>query len=209
PEFIYFQPDTSGPGLQNSQLFPENIQVSANYQYLNEGSMIRDELINEEWARIIPERPEYNANAQSNRELYIPLTSLRTLDLAEYEPISIYEDTKHVDKLIVVVDNGTAPEMVVFEGMQVVARFPVVLGPTPHGDFRIYRTRVSYDMPGIPAVGWSLNFLSPGYSEHDSSWWAWQNMEEGGYGSHGCINLPGNKWFNVLANGQHISIAQW
>ncbi|MFP4322285.1 MAG: L,D-transpeptidase [Anaerolineales bacterium] len=55
---------------------------------------------------------------------------------------------------------------------------PVVLGPTHPGDYRVYRTRATDDMPGIPGVPYS-NYFSGGFSIHGAPWWNWRETARG------------------------------
>lgn len=213
PDFIYLAPDFNAKRIENRFLFQQHILVNERHSLLNPGAIINIRIVNSQWAEIIPERPEYNEYTHTAQRLYIPLTDeLRAMIPFEFTPITMFENTRPEDKLIVVIDNGTHPEAVFFEGAQVVARVPVGLGPTPHGDFRVYRSRVSDDMPDMPAVAFSGHFTSGGYALHASPWWNWQHRGEGFYGSHGCINLPDFGWYEIFPLGQEfpgITFAHW
>lgn len=211
PEFISTSADFSDASkyIENRWLYGESPRVSERHEYLDVGQVVRVEIVSDTVARILPEYGRINPTTYDvSLPVFIPLELLRPLPTELSEPISVFPETKQYDKLIVIIHDSVSPYLLALEGGVVVLKVPVVLGPTPYGDFRIWRKRVSDDMPGIPAIGNSQCF-SGGYCIHGSPWWNWSETNEGHYGSHGCVNLPDDEWYTITVDGEEYSIDEW
>lgn len=192
--------------VANTLVYPENTIVDGRYQYFNEDYIVRVRIYNDELAEVIPELGS-NPYSDLGQRVFLPLSSLRTMLSEEFSVLSLHPDTLPSDKLIVVTASDR-PEIALFEGYRLVMKVPVILGPTPRGDFRVFMTRASDDMPSVSSVPF-VNYFTNGYAIHGSPWWNWRNRTTGGYGSRGCVNLPDETWFNVLHDGRYIGVDEW
>ncbi len=214
PDAIYRQEVPNSPPEQwlreeNPLLFNEAINVSARHLYLDVEHVLRITVRSDGWGLIEPDngRSPYLPAQTEYQPTYIRLDYLRPLSSSDFAPFSVYADTQPVDKLVVVI-RDTNPRLVLFEGNKPVLHVPIVLGPARSGDYRVYSTRATDDMTGIPAVPFS-NYFSGGFSIHGAPWWNWRELVHGYYGSHGCVNLPDREWHQLNMDGQQISVAQW
>ena len=194
---------------ENWLLFEQAMHVSAQYRFLNPQHVLRVTVQADGWGLIEPDGQHnpYVPDPLQYHHVYVELRFFRPLTPEAFEPLQVFPDTQPEDKLVVVIRDAH-PHLVLFEGEQPVLHVPVVLGPTQPGDYRVYRTRATDDMPGMPAVPFS-NYFSGGYSIHGAPWWNWHVTTRGHYGSHGCVNLPDNEWYTLQLDGEHISVAQW
>jgi|GEM_PF-4566135 len=214
PDAIYRQVIPDSPPSEwirenNTKLFGEAINVSERHRFLDREYVLRVTIVDQEWGLIEPDglHSPYIPEPTDYHPTYIHLSYLTPLTDDAFTPINVYPDTQPADKVIVVIADHR-PRAVMYEGDQVVLHTPVVLGPTPYGDFRVYRTRATDDMPGIPAVPWS-NYFSGGFSLHGAPWWNWKETVRGHYGSHGCVNLPDKEWYQIEVGDQQMPVAQW
>lgn len=214
PDAVYRNPYLSDDPADwirepNTFLFGEAINVSERHRFLDRDHMVRVRIYSSEWGELLPDglHSPYLPDPTQFHPTYIHLSYLYPLSAAEFVPITLYDDTQNMDKLIVVVAD-THPHLMLYEGERLIMKIPVVLGPTPYGDYRVYRTRVTDDMPGIPGVPFS-NYFSGGYTIHGAPWWNWRETVRGHYGSHGCINLPDDEWYQVQWGSETLSVDQW
>lgn len=194
---------------ENWLLFAQAMHVSAQYRFLNPQHVIRVTVVDDGWGLIEPDgqHSPYVPDPLQYHNVYVELKFFKPLVPNDFAPIQIYPDTKPEDKLVVVIRDAH-PHLILFEGSTPVLHVPVVLGPTQAGDYRIYRTRATDDMPGMPAVPFS-NYFSGGYSIHGAPWWNWYVTTRGHYGSHGCVNLPDSEWYTIQLDREQVSVAQW
>ena len=212
PDAVYLAPDPDDLWIRvnNTFLFDEAAHVSARHLYLDRDHVIRVRIDESGFGEILPDghHSPYIPDPTQFYPTYIDLNFLRPLEPDSFDPITVYDNTENEDKLIVVIADHH-PRIVLYEGEKIVLHVPVVLGPTPYGDYRVYRTRATDDMPGIPGVPFS-NYFSGGYTIHGSPWWNWRETARGHYGSHGCVNLPDDEWYHVrMSSGREIAIDEW
>lgn len=210
PEYLYTLPSFDDPGVAfaNTLLAQEYFYVSERHQYLDIGSILRIKILDDIWAQIQPEHGKVNPYTyNTNGFVYIELQYLEIYD-QNLDAINVFSDTKHSDKLIVVLRDER--EILAFEGSNLVLKTPVVLGSTVTsiGDHRIAGKRITNDMTGIAAVGFAQRFNGPNIL-HASPWWNWRSKVKGHLGSHGCVNLPDSSWYMPKINDRPLSIAEW
>ncbi|MCI0710383.1 MAG: L,D-transpeptidase [Chloroflexi bacterium] len=193
----------------NTLLFGKAINVSERHRFLDREHVIRVTVNEGGWGIIEPDgrHSPYLPNPTDFQRVYVELKYLIPLPDHAFNPINVYDNTVPVDKLVVIVRDAS-PRLLLYEGEHLVLHVPVVLGPSKPGDYRVYRTRVSDDMPGIPAVPFS-NYFSGGFTIHGAPWWNWHETVRGHYGSHGCVNLPDDEWYQIHLDGEYINVAQW
>ena len=214
PDAIYLeQTPNSSPDQwlheENTLLFDQAINVSARHRFLDIEHILRVTVMPDGWGRIEPDnnRSPYLPAQLDYQPTYVRLDYLHPMSAEAFAPFSVYEDTQPADKLIVVIRDSN-PRLVLFEGNRPVLHVPIVLGPARSGDYRVYLTRATDDMTGIPAVPFS-NYFSGGFSIHGAPWWNWRELVHGYYGSHGCVNLPDREWHQLALAGEQIPVAQW
>ena len=194
---------------ENWLLFEQAMHVSAQYRFLNPQHVIRVTILEDGWGLIEPDgqHSPYVPDPLQYHNVYVQLHFFQPLKSEDFAPLQVYPDTQPEDKLVVVIRDAH-PHLILFEGERPVLHVPVVLGPTQAGDYRVYRTRATDDMPGMPAVPFS-NYFSGGYSIHGAPWWNWHVTTRGHYGSHGCVNLPDGEWYNIQWAEDYLPVAQW
>lgn len=196
--------DDEARKVENQLRFEASMQVSARHTILDRGGNLVLRAVNGQCAQILPQRGfQYT---DSGLPVYIETRFLRLLLPSEMTPISIDAPEHSPDKLILVL--ADSHELFAFEGTNPVLRVPVRMGPTPIGDHRGYRATVGYDMTGFNAVPWTVDF-GGGYNFHGAPWWDWDQIGQGSGGSHGCINMPGDDWYQIRYGGQSMGPAQW
>jgi len=144
----------------------------------------------------------------ANQEVFVDLVNY--IQVPNFEPISVFPETTNRDKQIVVLQNQS-PELLLFEGSQLILRVPVVLGDqgsTPNGQHFVSHTRASRHMPSQAGVGF-VSYFGGGNALHDSPWWDWSNINTGFYGSHGCINLPDYGWNLIQVGDREMSVSEF
>lgn len=181
--------------------------IPSENRVVSPGRILRINIIDKDTAQVLPDNEVYMPYGNGSQEIYIRLENFSPI--IDFSPINVFESTESQDKQIVVLQNES-PQIILLEGGKVVLRAPVVLGSynnTPSGEHRISQTRASRHMPGQPGVGYT-NYFGSGYALHDSPWWNWESIQEGYYGSHGCINLPSSGWQSIdLANGDSVTVS--
>lgn len=210
PDALYMAPSTDAQQTVNELEFSASFIVKSHWKYLNPGAVIRGRIIDPEWFEILPEENPGGVNypfPTNSGSVYIKTAHLNPLSSIDFAPISLSTDPE-LKKKIVVVDDGVHPEILLLENDQIILKSPAVLGETPHGDFRIFYTRASDNMPGIAGVPFT-SYFADRYAIHGAPWWNWTVMPLGGYGSHGCINLPDESWYTVDYHGKQLSVSQW
>ncbi len=213
PDAVYRQVGTGRDSWirePNTFLFGQAINVSERHRFLDREHIVRVQVSEDgQWGRIQPDglHSPYIPDPTAAHPVFIGLEFLRPLPPQSFAPLSVYPDTQAQDKLVVIIRDAH-PRLILYEGERIVLHTPVVLGPTRPGDFRVYRTRATDDMPGIPGVPYS-NYFSGGFSIHGAPWWNWRETVRGHYGSHGCVNLPDAEWYAIMHDGQATSVAQW
>ena len=208
PAFYYVQ--RSGLGewveIENPMLYPENIIVNRRYAFFSEGFVVRVSEYDSDWYEVLPESG-VNPYGNLGDRIFIPTSSIEVLSSEEFQPINVFAGTLPEDKLIVVLATDN-PEIALFEGNTLVMKVPVVLGPTPSGDFRVFKTTVSDDMPSVNGVPFT-NYFTNGFAIHGLRVWNWRTRIGGGYGSHGCVNLPDSEWYNIRVGDRFVGVDEW
>lgn len=193
---------------------------------LYEDSLQRILLIDDQWAQILPDpgpREGSNGylpwrNAQNINTVYMRQEDLEIID--DFEPLSVLTNTQPEDKLAVLIQSEQ-PHLVLFEQSQVIAKIPIVLGRfedgrslTPLGFMHVYSGYTTKNMGQYTGVPFSLflggiNTKTNGEAFHTGYWWDWNEVDEGWYASHGCINLPEFSKYNVFWEGEELSFGHW
>lgn len=214
PDAIFRQIVPDSPAQQwlretNTLLFGEAINVSERHRFLDKEHVVRVTVQEGGWGLIEPDgqHSPYIPDPLDYHNVFVELKYLTPLPADAFTPFSVYEDTQAADKVAIIIRDAH-PRLLLFEGEHLVMHVPVVLGPTKQGDYRVYRTRVTDDMPGIPAVPFS-NYFSGGYTIHGAPWWNWHETVRGHYGSHGCVNLPDDEWYQLQLGGEYVNVANW
>ncbi|HYD34958.1 MAG TPA: L,D-transpeptidase family protein [Vitreimonas sp.] len=169
----------------------------------------RVQVIDQQTGLLMPDNGYYNPYGNGHENVYLDLNSFEVLN--HFEPLSVFSDTQNQDKEIVVLQDLSSPELLLIEHGVIVMRVPVFLGEdqtTPWGVHYVNQTRASKNMPSQNGVGF-VNYFGGGFGLHDSPWWNWRDIDQGGYGSHGCVNLPSKDWEKVYVNGQGISVPEF
>lgn len=194
-----------------NEIFVKN-QAGAYLQIPNlvtKGRVFRTQIIGDGYGEVLPDNGQYRPFGNGFQDIFINLEHYSPV--YDYEPITLFETTQNQDKQIIVIQSAH-PEVILVEGNQIILRTPVVLGDegtaTPIGDHRLYRTRPSRHMPGQPGVGFA-SYIGGGNALHESPWWNWANIDQGFYGSHGCMNLPSREWEAISLGVYEMSIAQF
>jgi len=223
---FYTAPSESAEVLPNKMLADysdrsERIKIYPKRHMVNPGTVLRLRMTDKEWAEVLPQgdagvpfiqRPgPVNYEKLDDRRVYV-----RQKDFApitNFEPLNVLPTTEPKEKDIVVL-TSPHPEILLLEGDQIVLRAPAVLGDrdhrTPYGTHKLTEAWPSRNMPGFPGVGFSLLINSGhGIYIHEAEWWTWENMEHGGYGSGGCVNMPDINWMTIEVDGEKISVAHF
>jgi hypothetical protein len=139
--------------------------------------------------------------------------------VSDFAPISLYQDTKPENKLVVVSLNeklvaGFEDERLVFVVPTVVGKAANGESATPHGFGHIvsaYTTVAMGDYPGVPfpMYLWIVNKKFGGQAFHGSYWWNWDSLNRGSWDSHGCINLPVPSKYDVMCSGRRMGFDQF
>lgn len=182
---------------------------------VEENQVVRAQIREEGIAEILPDNDSRNGYGNGYQDVFVDVQDFAFIE--DLRPLNVFESTPNHAKTIVVV-KGDDPQLLLVEGGQIVMRVPAVLGsfqPTPNGDHRVSYLRTSRHMPTVAGVGF-VGYFGNGMAIHDSPWWNWQNddgtkgIDQGFWGSHGCINLPSNEWHGVvLSDGTRVSIAEF
>lgn len=221
---LYSKPNIKAPKVINrvedTYTDTSNILWSPRYQIMHE-TTFRVALVEDEegkkWGEIKKEEDKYTPFMSPDTSGYQPENLYVNLDdfepIPQLIPISVLSDTKPTDKDIVIV-RVPSPQMFLVEQDEVVAHIPVILGsyktPTPNGDFRVSAGRLSKFMPSFTGVGYNLLIEeTSGIFIHNAAWWKWAELQKGRYGSHGCVNLPDDRWINASIVGEDVSMARF
>lgn len=220
PTDLYSQPDINAPRVANQvvDVYPNTSDVLYSPRHMIEKeTTFRLKKFNTQWGLLLNENNLYtpftfrDSSGHEPKNLYVPLSEF--LPIPQLEPINLLPDTTPQSKDIVIIRTPD-PQLYLIEQDQVVMHIPVVLGsyktPTPNGDFQITTAYLSKHMPSFPGVGYSLEIVEgTGIWIHLANWWKPNKFDKGGYGSHGCINLPDIRWHNASIHGESVSMARF
>lgn len=220
PCTIYGQTDLNGPTLPNLVMdtyADKELFDPPTRNMITDGTTLRLRRIDDDWGQILMQEgisTPFTFPASDTNYYFEPYVRLEDFDpIPQLEAINFLPNTKPQDKEIVIV-HYPSPHVFLIEGDQIVAHFPIILGaaktPTPYGDFHINAAKISTHMlPGFVGVGFCLEVVKKaGIWLHNSPWWNWKKRLKGGYGSHGCGNLPDAEWQTISINGREISMAE-
>lgn len=182
------------------------------------GTTLRLKKIDSEWAQILRHKgytpfKGLDTEGDEPEELYVELKDFEPI--LQLKPINVIEDTKPIDKEIVMV-RTPSPHLLLIEGNVIVACIPVIIGsyktPTPNGNYFAEEAALSTFMPDFPGVGFCLKVLQLKVDAiwiHQAAWWKWFNIKKGRTGSHGCINAPDSTFQLASIAGKDVSMAQF
>ena len=203
PSAIYRQPVESEEfEMTNRLVYTGWGSLKDFHLYLNLEAILWVEVVDPQWVRIIKTRRVLGYTGDESR-VYLQTKYLRLMDPKEFAPIG---EEHNPDRLLVIMRQD--PTLYYFEGAELRMKVPVFLSLkyTYVGDYRTGENSATLDMPGgLYGVRTRTDF-DGGNALHGTFWRDFSQTARGGYGTNGCVNLPGNEWYKIQVGDQWLPV---